>query len=446
MLFLSIDFGTSAVKVSIVDSDGKVMCSAKEDYHYIILPGEKSELVPDDLMAALFTAAGRLDEGLRSKVEYLCYDTFSPSPVFLDEAGDLVYPNIITHMDRRSRKQSDYIEEIIGKDAYMNIAGIYPFAGGCSAMTFIWFQQNQPEVYEKTCRIGHLTTFVHKKLTGLFMVDFVNASMMGLYETTTQRGWSKELIKAFGLKEEWFGDVLLPGTQHGTLLPDMADRMGVRPGIPVAVGTNDVAAAQMGAKNMSAGKIMNTAGSSEMVSILTDVPQVNPHYYLRNAALPGLWQIYSTTAGGFAVDWFYEQFCRDLDRDTFFGSYIVNALAAYGGDDTVSFDPFLTGDRQSLEKKTAAWHGLTLAATREELLASMLRAMQGVLYTTIREAAEVVALDNVIKISGGMVTDAYLAMKKRCIPGFAFEVVKECPILGNVALVNHHQKGRKETL
>ena len=440
MLFLSIDFGTSAVKISIVDDEGGILCSAKEDYHYIILPGEKSELAPDDLMTAFFAATARLDPALRERVEYLCYDTFSPSPVFLDTEGELVYPNIITHMDRRSRRQSDDIEEIIGKDTYMNIAGIYPFAGGCSAMTFLWFLQNEPEVYNRTYRIGHLTTFIHKKLTGLFMVDFVNASMIGLYETTTQRGWSQEIIHALGLKEDYFGEVFLPGTPGGTLLPEIATRMGIRSGIPVAIGTNDVAAAQMGAKNMSAGKIMNTAGSSEMVSILTDVPKVNPHYYLRNAALPGLWQIYATTAGGFAVDWFYHQFCRELAPKVYFGDYIANALEAHGKDNVVTFDPFLTGDRQSLEKKTAAWNGLTLAATREEMLAAMLRSMQGVLSTTIAEAGEVVALDHVIKISGGMVTDTYLDLKRRCIPGFTFEVVDECPTLGNVELVKYYQR------
>ncbi|BEU88885.1 hypothetical protein TAMA11512_23490 [Selenomonas sp. TAMA-11512] len=439
MLFLSVDFGTSAVKAAILDENGDTKCWSTSPYDYIILPGDKNELSPADLMNALYDATGKLDEELRKKVEFFCYDTFSPSPVFLDKEGELVYPNIITHMDRRSRAQSDYIDEFFGKDKYMNISGIYPFAGGCSAMTFIWFLQNEPDVYKNTYRIGHLPTYVHKKLTGLFMVDFVNASMMGLYETTMQKGWSTELIKAFGLKEEWFGEIYSPGTVHGSLLPEMAAKMGVPAGIPVAIGSNDVATAQMGAKNMTSGKIMNTAGSSEMVSILTDTPKVNPHYYLRNAALPGLWQIYSTTAGGFAVDWFYKQFCREMSRKEYY-EYIVDAIGKYIDDEEVGFAPFLTGDRQSLEKKTASWTGLTLAATRDQMLAAMLKSMQNVLYTTIQEAREVVELDHVIKISGGMVTDSYLKLKKFAIPGFDFEVVDDCPIQGNVELVKYYQK------
>lgn len=200
----------------------------------------------------LFSAAQGLDPELRKNVELICYDTFSPSPVFMDRDGKLVYSNIITHMDRRGREQSHYIDITFGRDNYMNISGIYPFPGGCSAMTFLWFRKNMPEVLENTYAVEHLPTFIHKKLTGEWMVDLVNASMMGMYETTTQGG------------------------------------------------------------------IMNTTGSSEMVSILTDVPKVSPTYYLRNSALPGLWQIYVTTCGGFGVDWFYDQLCNDMTKDEYY--------------------------------------------------------------------------------------------------------------------------------
>lgn len=439
MYFLSIDFGTSAVKLSVVDENGRTQCSAKENYPYILLPGEKVEMDKNKLWRALFDAAKRMDPECLARVEYLCYDTYSPSPVFLDKDGELVYPNIITHMDRRSRPQSAYIEESFGNDNYMNISGIYPFPGGCSAMTFIWFLQNEPWVYEKTCRIGHLPTYIHKRLTGEWMVDLVNASMMGLYETTTQKGWSEELIKAFGLDMRWFGRIYNPGHRLGALLPAMAEKLGVKAGIPVAVGTNDMASAQMGAGNTGPGGIMNATGSSEMVSILTDKSVVHPEYYLRNSALPRIWQIYATTAGGFAIDWFRKELCREMDTDTFY-AYVARVIDECMEDTSVTFDPYMTGDRQSLKKKTGAWHGLTLEATRDKMLASMLRSMQGVLKKAIDQAAGVQELSRVIKISGGMSTPAYLRLKKHEIPGFEFEVVDDCPIMGNVELVKYYNK------
>jgi len=438
MYYLSIDFGTSAVKMEVLDDNLTVLASQKQEYPYILLPGEKVEIDPDVLFEATEQAAQRLPADLRSQVGALCYDTFSPSPVFIAEDGTLAYPNIITHMDRRSRAITDYIDEAVGKERYLSIAGIYPFAGGAGIMTILWMQQNEPEVLENTYRIGHLPTYVHHRLTGEWMVDLVNASMLGLYETTSQGGWSAELLDAFGLKHEWFGDIRNPGEFLGTLLPEVAERFGIPAGIPVAVGTNDMASAQMGARNDRAGRIMNTAGSSDMVSILIDKPVTNPGYYLRNSALPGVWQIYATTAGGFGIDWFYEQFCRELDRATFNNEYLPSCVERFVADGEVTFDPYLTGDRQSLEKRTGAWHGLTLAATRDEMLAAMLKSMNRVLYDVVKLASDVVDLDSVIKLTGGLSGPAFIKLKEQEFPGFTFEVVDNCSVLGNVELVRHH--------
>jgi sugar (pentulose or hexulose) kinase len=438
VLFLSVDFGTSSVKMSIVDETLRELQTARATYRYLLLPGSKVEINPDELWKAFYEAASDLDPQLRSKVEMLCYDAFSPSPVFIQESGALAYPNVITHLDRRSREQCAYIDRHFGRDRYLHIAGIYPFAGGAGVMTLLWLKQNQPECLECTYRIGHLTTYLHKRLTGEWMVDLVNASMLGLYETVTQSGWSRTLLEAFGLDEKWFGLIYAPGTILGELLPEIAGFVGLRSGIPVAVGTNDMAAAQVGAGNEEVGCIMNTAGSSDMVSILTDAPVVNPHYYLRNSALPGMWQIYATTAGGFALDWFHEQFARDFSTEEFYGEFVPRALRDFKDDGEVTFDPYLTGDRQSMEVRSGAWHGLTLAATREEMLAALLKSMNRVLNMTIREAGEVVKLRRVVKLTGGMTADAFVRLKEREMPGFKFEVVDNCTIKGNVALVRRY--------
>jgi xylulokinase len=435
MFFLSVDFGTSAVKAAVTNESGTLLDWAAEEYSYITLPGEKAELAPDVLLRALESAVSRLDSALRKQVELFCYDTFSPSPVFMDREGDLVYPNIITHLDRRSRGQSAYIDETLGREKYRALTGIYPFAGGCSAMTVIWFKQNMPEVLDRTCYFGHLPAYIHKKLTGRWAFDFVNASMTGLYETTRQGGWSRELLSAFGLREAWFGEILDPGAEGGSLLPQAASRLGLPAGLPVRVGTNDMAAAIAGAGNTRAGDILISAGSSEMVSILTDKPVTGEDYYLRNAALPGLWQIYATTAGGFAVDWFYRELCRGMEKKDFFAYFDAclekrdEYLAA-----EVRFAPYLAGDRQSLEKKTASWTGLTLAATREHLLLALVEGIQGVIQNTIQRAEAILPTRPLIKITGGMVTEPYIRYKRRAMPRYDIEQVDDCPIKGNVVL------------
>jgi xylulokinase len=434
VLYLSLDVGTSATKASVLDADLNELATAQAEYPYLLLPGSKVEIDPDSLLRGMGAAASGLDERLLAQVECVCYDAFSPSPVFLDAAGELAYPNIITHMDRRSREQSAYVSQAIGNDAFLAITGLYPFIGGSGLMSVLWMRRNAPEVLAKTASVTHLAGFLHRILTGLPATDLVNASMLGVYQTTTQQGWSRPLIEALGLNPSWFGEIFNPGGGHGTLLPAMAELLGVRAGIAVSVGTNDMAAAQVGAGNIAAGGVMNTAGSSDMVSILTDVAQTSPDYYLRNSAFPGIWQIYATTAGGFAIDWFHSQFARDLDKDEFYGQFLPAALEACRTGPMVDFAPYLTGDRQSLLPRTGAWTGLTLAATREQLFGAMLVSMVKVLARTINQAARLLRLDSAIKISGGLATEPLIALKQRELPGFKFEKVDNCPIRGNVRL------------
>lgn len=440
MYYLSIDFGTSSVKLEVLDDAWNVHSSQTEEYPYLLLPGEKVEIDPEALFGAVHTASQRIPASLREQIGLICYDTFSPSPVFLTEDGGLAYPNIITHMDRRSRAQGARIEEAIGKDRYLSIAGIYPFAGGAGVMSILWMQENMPDVLERTHRIGHLPTLVHHRLTGEWMVDLVNASMLGLYDTVHQSGWSSEIIEALGLEERWFGPIHNPGTVLGRLRLDEAVLLGVPTGIPVAVGTNDMAAAQLGAGNDRAGRVMNTAGSSDMVSILVDRPVTNPGYYLRNSALPGLWQIYATTAGGFGLDWFFEQFCREMSRTQFHEEYVPAVIDRIDELGEVAFAPYLTGDRQSLEKRTGSWTGLTLAATRDQMLGAMLASMNQVLADIVRQAANVTPMDPVIKVTGGMSGPSFVALKERIFEGFTFEPVQNCSVKGNVALVQRYQE------
>lgn len=444
MIYLSLDVGTSAVKVAIVDDGLKQLAHASAGYRYVLAPGEKVELDPDELLGAIARATGELDPRLRARVDVVCYDAFSPSPVFLTSSGELAYPNVITHLDRRSRAQSAHVLETMGADRFLGITGLLPFVGGCGLLSLLWLMQNEPEALRRVHRVGHLTTYLHHVLTGEWTTDRVNASMFGAFETVTERGWSSEVIDAFGLRADWFCEPRLPGTPLGSLRPVAASLLGVKAGTPVAVGTNDMAAGHMGAGNETAGAMMNAAGSSEMVSILTDVPVVDSRYYLRCAALPGLWQIYATTAGGFALEWFRERFAREMSQDDFYRELLPSAVGRYLDVESVTFEPFLTGDRQSLERRTGGWSGLTLGTTREEMLVAMLRAMVRVLAGTVRLAADVVALEPAMAVSGGLGAEAILALKRRELGGIQLRPVSNAVLLGNVRLVQRRSEAAAE--
>jgi hypothetical protein len=75
------------------------------------------------------------------------------------------------------------------------------------------------------------------------------------------------------------------------------------------------------------------------------------------------------------------------------------------------------------------------------MLAAMLKSMNRVLAATITQAGQIIALKDVIKLTGGMVDPEFIALKEREILGFRFEPVADCPLLGNVALCSALSRG-----
>jgi sugar (pentulose or hexulose) kinase len=203
----------------------------------------------------------------------------------------------------------------------------------------------------------------------------------------------------------------------------------------VALGTNDAATAQIGAGNTRAGAVLNISGSSEMISILTDTPRTDERYYLRCSATPGLWQIYATTAGGFALDWFRKEFYRDMGDRAFFEEELPRAAGQFSaGGSGVEFLPYLSGDRQSIVPKKGAFTGLTLETRREDLLAALLRGMHDPIRQVLSICEGFMPLETTIKLTGGMIDRSLLKIKECLFPAYRFEAASECMIVGSAML------------
>ena len=432
MKILVMDFGTSSIKFAILDENYNILSTAKEPYELRVYNGDWAELDGEVVLHAMVRGIQSFGELLK-KIDLIGFDNFSPSMLFMDEAGNPLCP-IFTHLDRRSKKQTQDILNLMGSEKFQSITGIQPFTGGASITSVLWTKENREEVFQKACRLGHLNTFIYKKLTGIWLSDPVNASMTGMYETISRQGWSQEICKCFDIPMGLLPEIQNVGTIARGLNKEMAALCGLKEGIPVALGSNDAASAQIGAGNTKAGDILNISGSSEMISVLTDIPRIDSRYYLRCAATPGLWQIYATTAGGFALDWFRGEFYRDMDERDFFTQEFPRVIDQYMDKTAVQFLPYIMGDRQSLMPKKAAFTEITLETKREDFLAAMLLGIHEPIKMVIEICESFMDLDKAIKLSGGMIDAAFLRVKEKLFKEYRFEIISDCPITGSAIL------------
>lgn len=431
-MILSIDFGTSSLKSALLDDNLMVVASSTIPYQYDIVNTDHVTLKASTLWSTLRDGVKSLDA--LGKVDLIVYDTFSPSVVFMDDEGTALYP-VITHLDRRAKLQSRQIQKEIGAKPFQQITGLLPFTGGASVTTMMWMAQNMPEIYHQTAVIAHMTTWVYKNLTGIFAMDPVNATQTGAYETITGQGWSQSILTAVNLDSAKFPRVVEAGTILGSLTKAAAGWLGLTEGIPVAFGTNDAAVAQVGAGNNHIGEILNISGSSEMVSILTDVPIINEKYYLRRAAQKGLWQFYATTVGGFALDWMRNLMFSEVDANRYYNEIIPSLLAREPKKNSPCFLPYLAGDRQSLLKKRGSFNGMTLDTSREDLLLAVLNGINKPLVDTIELSAKLIKINPTVKITGGLTRIAgYCDLKARLFNVDNIQSVDDCTIRGSAQL------------
>lgn len=433
MLYLSVDFGTSSLKAAVMTAQGDAFASYKRSYPLITTQGVRTEIDPVRVKDAFWDVCAEAFCAYPD-IEAICFDTFAPSVMLFDRSGTPLTP-VITHLDRRSRAQT---QEILAKvPEFLSITGTLPYAGGVSITTLLWLKQNHPELFRQAYCFGHLTTYIFVLLTGRWGMDGVHASMTGLFRTFGGQ-WDASIADSVGLPlsicppiyETWDGP--LP------LRRELAAQWQARRPVYVWMGTHDVSAAQVGCGNTEPGKLLITSGSSEMLSLLCRHPTPNAAFYTRRAATKGLHQVFGITLGGFALEWFYQQFCREMSQKQFYEQYLPAVLES-AADESVTFYPYLTGDRHSFELKTGRFDGLTLHTRREDMLSALVHHMQIPQMEIFNQWKTLgLPIDDRLKITGNLTqSKAYLEIKRQCFAPHILDVIDGSPLKGNVLLTQN---------
>ena len=423
---LALDIGTSSLKAGLFDRNCNLVVTDKVDYTYETY-GMHVQMDPEKTWRAFLNVSEKVKDYL-DKVELVVQCVLSPSLIPMDETGNPLYPSII-HWDRRSVKQAREALALIGKERFLNLAGNLPYPGGISLTSLLWIKEKEPEIFQRTYKFGHMNTFFLKRLTGNWSIDPTNASLTGLYHTVACTGWIEDFAQAFEIPIEKLPPVVQCLEIVGNVTKEVASATGLKSGTPVLMGSNDTSSAALGAGVLKNGQILNISGSGELLAVCLSKPIPDEKYYLRTHPLPNLWLVFDLTTGGFALEWFRSQFCREMNEEDFYDSYLDNILKEQRKT-TVKFLPHLAGDRTSLKQKKASFSGLTLSTSREDCLYAVSEAILDRTRGLLKKMAKKIELDKVIYLTGGRANQALLDYKRRRLPGFEIIVKEDCALYG----------------
>jgi sugar (pentulose or hexulose) kinase len=379
MNVLGLDIGSSSVKAAILRGDrptGKIIHSPFATKH----DGVRVEVEPKQMLKAVAGAIRQIGAAAK-RADLVALSVMSPAWVAMDAAGKPLTP-IVTHQDRRSVDVALELERRVGRERFLHLSGNRPIPGGISVTTWAWYLKNEPALIKNADLVGHLNTFLHRQITGARVTDPSNASFMGLYSTVDLGGWNRELCDTVGVPMSQLPEVLEADRIAGKITGPAARQLGLTEGTPVLTGIVDTSSAML-LSGARVGQLTNNSGSTDVLGICAD--RAIPHERLLTRAL-GVgrrWMSVSTiAAAGSSLDWTHNQLFADFSRTKFW--QLVTRLARResrgkaAGDSpagTVCFEPYLAGDRTSVEQRQAAFKGLTLSSTRQHMLAAVVEAL-----------------------------------------------------------------------
>ncbi len=423
---LAIDIGTSSLKAGLFNKGYQLFVVRQAEYSYHSF-GMCVQIEPEEIWKAFLKVMDGLRDYL-SQVEMVVPCVFSPALIALDEDGNALYPAII-HWDRRSVKQAKEALTKVGKEKFLSIAGNIPYPGGISVTSLLWLKEKEKRIFEKAFKFGHMNTFFVKRLTGRWSIDPTNASLTGLYNTVAYSDWSEEIARELEIPLEKLPPVI-PSTEIvGNVTREVARSTGIRCGTPVIMGSNDTSSAALGAGVLKGGQILNISGSSEILTICMDRPIPHEKYYLRTHPLLNKWLMFDITTGGFALEWFRSQFFREMSKEEFYNSYL-RKLMEKKMSSSVSFNPYLAGDRTSLRQKKASFSGLTLSSTRDDCVFALMEGTVGRMKKTLKKMAKLIDLDRTIYLTGGGVNETLMSYRRRLFSGFNIVAKDNCSLKG----------------
>ena len=175
-MFVGIDLGTSAVKLLLMNENGKIEKIVSKEYPLYLPQPEWSEQNPDDWYAGTVAGIKELIQGFETKIKGIAVAGQMHGLVVLDKEDKVIRPAILWN-DGRSKVQTDYLNNVIGKDKLSEYTANIAFAG-FTAPKILWLKENEPQNFEKINKIMLPKDYIVYKLSGNFTTDYSDASGM----------------------------------------------------------------------------------------------------------------------------------------------------------------------------------------------------------------------------------------------------------------------------
>jgi len=358
MLLLGIDIGTSSIKVSVVDASNQQCIASyrypEEEETPILAPQNGwAEQSPDMWWEHVQIALIKLNQ---KKL----YD-----PLAIAAIGIAYQMHGLVLVDQEYNSLRDAIiwcdsrAVEIGKDAFealgeeIALKSLLNSPGNFTASKLAWVKDNEPAIYRKIYKVMLPGDYIALRLTGT-PTTTVSALSEGVFWDFKKNELSAQLMEYFGFEQRLIPDIHPLFSEHGYLAKSVANKLGLREGIPVSYKAGDQPNNALSLNVLKPGEVAATAGTSGVIYGVSNelvydrLSRINTFAHVNYSANePMLGVLLCINGTGILNRWVKDQFGRGLDYVT------MNKLAAEIplGSEGLKILPFGNGAERILQNK-----------------------------------------------------------------------------------------------
>jgi xylulokinase len=383
---LGLDLGTSQVKALLCAADGTALGRGRAGYQVAAPRPGWAEADPEDWWQATCTAVRAAVGPAPAEVAGLAVAGQMHGLILCTERAVVLRP-AITWLDRRAEAEAEDYQRL--PEDLRAPLGNAP-SPGMAGPILLWLSRHEPGVYRQARWMLQPKDWLRLQLTGPgagAATDPTDASGTLLFDLA-RGAWATGTARALGLRTDLLPAICPSAGIARPLRPAAAEQLGLRPGLPVAIGAADTAASLLAAR-LPPGRGLLTLGTGGQLIVPLppnpnpDIPfsdnpsrdnpgsgSPGPEFNLFRSADGGTYRLAAAQNVGVTLDWVRRTLGAGWDE-------LYATAARPWRADTPVFLPYLAGERWDHRGTGGAWTGLTLAHQREDLLRA---ALEGVAF------------------------------------------------------------------
>ncbi len=376
-MLLGIDAGTSSVKTSLFTVQGKLIRELSFPVDVLNPTNDQAEIDVELLFRNLLKTIKEIVVDVEDQVQAIGLSVTSPTLIFLDRDLRAIRPGIV-YLDNRSIKEVEQgVEKFGGSNMYFARVGNNPSPSTCVAATINWIRSNEPNTWNETVKFGFLNTYLGAQLTGNIAVDPTVSSYSGLMRVRNPYVWEPKFLEIFDIDDDYLPEILQSFGKVGGLKKAVAELLGLREGIPVAIGAADTAATSFALGVNQHGNVFQSMGTSEVITFCLNTPNFSPAFMNRGHVIPGLWLSNGAmSTAGASIKWVMKNVFSDFSSEEDLESL---ARSSPRGANGLVFLPYLCGERSPVFDTRACgmFFGLNINTCKADIVRAV---YEGVAY------------------------------------------------------------------